>query len=945
MNMSIKMMRSWLLLALLGLALACSGRNSTTMTSKNDDVAVTVRLADKSGYSMSAYLLTGSSLTDPGTLVGEGVHNGSVWSLKLDPTRSYRIRVSSHDVDILDTIVLSSDFAKAQNSVLDIKVINGATTYLTLLAYGKDNADLASAWQQVLTEHGVTSFDDLKLAGIQPKLNADDLEGVRLMTISAGLMTESSSTSDQQAWNNILSSIALYVDTPNSNISGVLQALGELGTTSLDTSDFDDSVGSFLGLASTGTTGDFLLGLLNDNSTFTTNMAKGKAAMEGKASVTSSSGNVKRMDLDDAYAFFSAAKAAEPSSSEALFFTALTRLASMPVRDSAALTKLKDAFHLSMTYHNNDDIDYSTTVLVNPNNYTDLPRPDFLEEGVRDVILQNVEECIADLNAITFLDTREITLTKSMQGDTKASSDVKFDRTDIAAVRAWLQFIKAQAYYGMSHDLTLSGKSDTNVNMRQFILDLNREPQFSGNATYTGTAVITSASGSGFTTTGSVAASYNLLGGFPGELLDGSFGSMKVEKLKNSFYHIYYDFDATLSGLRYDSHLSGTLSSDLATIAGNVNQGVYQASSGNFLGSRNLSLTASLTVGGLSLDSQHNIIYATQYSTLFNNNTAFLTAEQTDLASARISLQSSLDLMNFVLGELKAHKSQDNAARSYNLVDDIDDLTRDDGHAFSVFEISDFQTFLSSLSHSLNDNGATLDPRMFDSDLSASTLDLGFAFDASKPLRHYLTASANTSANTNSKGEVDFNDKRTDLINQYIAGGDDTSALHFFGQNLGDMSEEIGHVGESVVVFVAGLQKPKNVGIYTFNSVKFITWDPVDLATGYNVYYAHEAGVTPSNFQSLNNPGKVFITGGNAFFATMSGNLNLNDTGNGQHYFVVTAVNDTTPLVSDGTTRSVGPAYESVPSAQANDATISSANNTNSKLYYKIIGRPEFNSP
>lgn len=79
-------------------------------------------------------------------------------------------------------------------------------------------------------------------------------------------------------------------------------------------------------------------------------------------------------------------------------------------------------------------------------------------------------------------------------------------------------------------------------------------------------------------------------------------------------------------------------------------------------------------------------------------------------------------------------------------------------------------------------------------------------------------------------------------------------------------------------MFKTNLTKPENLTVKPGDGQLIVNWDSVDDATGYNLYYATEPGVTPSNYQDLQGGAKESYSGSPI---TLSGLVN------GQTYHLV----------------------------------------------------------
>lgn len=936
------------------LTLACGGGGQAELHRK--DTVVKVRFAGKENYNVIAYKLgttpTGENpVIHPGEVHSRGTFSAQnqQWILNLSANASYRIRLEAGGVEILETIVLSGDLQKANNNVLNIGAINGATTYLVLRAIGQNPDNVQQGWADILAQLNLNPFQDFSLARVKEIFanNAEALDGVRLTTIVAGMMTlrTREPAALQSQWDNVALGLANFLrsDGANSSTSQLFAAIAEIGlATTFSSSQFDAGLLNFFGNEDPG----IILSTLADfDPSYGTLLGLGKVALEGKN--VNSSGNAETQDLVNAFKRFSEAKALEPYGSEGLFFSALTRIASMPFRDGdhAQLPKLKDALHVPLTYTNNDNIDYSTRTLLDISQYTDLPTPGNLKQGTRNVIIQDVDASISDLKKITFLDVDPIVLYTTMQGDVDATSDVHFDRADIQAMLCWLYTWRFWTYHCIATDYTIAGRTDTADHMKQFLLDVDDAPMFSGNVGYSGTASISSADTAvNETALGSQGLSFStmLTGSFPGILLDGTYELIDVDDYGTNEFKVDYDYQTIDGSYRFENQLNGILSTSTHKISGNVRQYVYNKSTGSYLGSRTLSLIANASGTGLSEVSSRNLVTAANGTTFVNNNAQFLGANQDDLNQARTSLQLAMNAFSRMLDYLQVDR-ESGKDRGLNMVGPLTNAKKEDGNQYSNNEINDFQDFLSTFAQSFDAGGALVDPRLFDSSLSEGVVHMDILFNKDRGLRYYLT-DASGSANTLASGNLDFNDQKAKTIETQIAGGTD-SATHLFGQNLESLSDEFGHVGTSMAAFLENLETPQNVALHTYNGHKLLTWDEVDFATGYKVYYAHESGVTPSGFQNLTDSGSATISGGNVNYIRILGLASdLTDVPNGNHYFVVTATNGTQPLTrqNDGS-RQAGSSYESAPSTQFNDSS-STLTTPPQDIINKISGLSEFSA-
>ncbi|MCG8439988.1 MAG: PKD domain-containing protein [Pseudomonadales bacterium] len=78
--------------------------------------------------------------------------------------------------------------------------------------------------------------------------------------------------------------------------------------------------------------------------------------------------------------------------------------------------------------------------------------------------------------------------------------------------------------------------------------------------------------------------------------------------------------------------------------------------------------------------------------------------------------------------------------------------------------------------------------------------------------------------------------------------------------------------------FKTSLTRPENLTVNTGDGQLIVSWDHVSDASGYNLYYATEAGVTPSNYQDLQGGIKASFTGSPA---------TLSELVNGETYYLV----------------------------------------------------------
>lgn len=876
-----KILALTLVLPALALALACSGGSGGATPAKK---AVLRLSGGLSSDVVSAYYLDGAG---EGTLAGRANYQPATDSadLSLDTSRSYRITVAINGVELLETIVLSEDFTGASGGVLDLGAINAATTYLSILADESGMTD-----RDFLASEGIHSLVGMSLAEAAAALDKQALGEIRLLAVAIGMMTRASAESahTQAQWDAVEDALfsafrdsgsgeARYekakavVETMSRNILITTPfTITEMGSLKdLFPGRTDADVSAYIEMAQVFDVAVVILAFAESGAyTLDELMAGGKAALEGH-------------DQYKAYHLYRAASFFDRSHAPAQLFAAALRVAVIPLRQDNMVRDMLAKAHTETVKDADGDYHMDTSVLDDPDSYDTAPTMQDMKSFAAEFLISEIKGAIDDLNHID-ANSFATTVSKGMQGY-DVTSDLVVDGTDVKAVLAGLHCWKAYLSYALAVGMDLSGKTDTAAAMKQFLMNLDDNPMWTGSSDYQNTMTLTG--GMAKAEGGRGAAVVNTLSfdaGYPGEVevtiagsglpdltIDGDIGPRYHYSAPNPYEFHGHRCTYQSDGGRVCYDLYGAFSaSAFNEYTGSLN---ITTSAGQSYSYAYFSLAGTRLSGTLNLNAAHDPIEQNEWPDILNANPSAGTLNPEAAAEARDDFRKALGLAGEVLDELQADKAA-GADRSNNLVENLSQADRGNGAPFTDSDINGFGTFLSGARDSLA-GPAQVEPSVFSPAFKSAVIDLSIIF--SRTPRDFLTGDDGLVLE-DAAGEVDEDVTETEALRQQIAGP------HLFGQSGASLKEEFEEFGEYFSLLFDGLEAPGYIYASTYSGM--LSWHSVDNADLYNVYYAKQSGVTPSNYQSLAGGGRHQTTATRVYLSSDLGLL-----GSGTYFLTVAA--------------------------------------------------------
>lgn len=218
---------SFIGLSLVGLiALACGGGGREGSSSSSSSV----RFKAQAGDNIIAYNLDGTLLA-PGDALTSSIYDTAteIAEIELNPGQSYRLRLRRDGIDMMETVVLSDQFALADSDGnLDAGEISGLTTAMTWAAF--EIADLIPTYTpetalQAALENvqgsSISTLADINKANIEASSLFDDTRKAQMNLIVVAVARVSVhfennltlSEEDWQSMTDLLTSITTHQDT------------------------------------------------------------------------------------------------------------------------------------------------------------------------------------------------------------------------------------------------------------------------------------------------------------------------------------------------------------------------------------------------------------------------------------------------------------------------------------------------------------------------------------------------------------------------------------------------------------------------------------------------------------------------------------------------------------------------------------------------------------
>ncbi|MBF0197403.1 MAG: SUMF1/EgtB/PvdO family nonheme iron enzyme [Planctomycetes bacterium] len=196
----IKITQILLFSASIMMALACGGGGSTNADSQADNPGATnysFRFKGEAGQKINVYGLDGS-FNEPAPFISSADYNSEGYALlALEAGQAYRLRLEMDGVEIMEFIILPSDFERIENGILFMGEMNAATTFISSRVFAAlDSSDESSQkarmkaedvmtlLESYMADANMTSVSDATLTNIANYVNPTELRWIQICALS-----------------------------------------------------------------------------------------------------------------------------------------------------------------------------------------------------------------------------------------------------------------------------------------------------------------------------------------------------------------------------------------------------------------------------------------------------------------------------------------------------------------------------------------------------------------------------------------------------------------------------------------------------------------------------------------------------------------------------------------------------------------------------------------